>query len=61
LFLVAMLQRNVTLPPGRDSDPCFAALVASSCSTRPNGVARSAGKVTGSPAMRRRLGFSADP
>src|SRR5262249_60732766 len=60
LFLLVTLHRSMTPPPGRDSAPCFAALVASSCSTRPNGVARSAGRVTGSPPMRIRLGLSAD-
>src|SRR6516164_11674707 len=43
------VHRNATRPRATDSEPYLAALVASSWNTRPNGVARSAGRATGSP------------
>ncbi len=40
LFRIAVVQATLTVPDGTDSEPYFAALVASSCSTKPKGVAR---------------------
>ena len=54
------LQRRLTFPAGTDSEPHFAALVASSCSTSPNGVARSAGSDSDGPCRRNRSGLPRD-
>src|SRR5262249_42780233 len=58
LFRGAVVQTTLTVPEGADSEPYFAALVASSCSTTQKGVARLAGNDTGSPSSRNRFGLS---
>src|SRR5262249_8238966 len=58
LFRELTVQLTVMIPAGRDREPYFAALVASSCKTRLNGVARSAGSDSGSPATRKRSGLA---
>jgi hypothetical protein len=57
LFRSPKDQVTLTRPPEVNNAPCFTALVASSCRTRPKGVAKSGASRIGSPSIRRWSGF----